>query len=154
MPIFTKKDIQKLYFEEFDNETLFFPEGTYKSGEMNAYVVESDEDRELIYSFMKKEGIYFTIHVLLLMVAVILGLQASRQFTTFIFAFVFASIYWPVYHFRINKKLKNVKRIKVDKDTKLSKALALTLHWKVWLFITVQFVASFVIATFLKGNIF
>ncbi len=123
------------YFEEKDSHVVFCPDGKYKAGKYNSYIIKSENDRQTVHQFLKKVTVYSFILILLFPIVLFGSMPFSElifpQFgdlVSIIITYIVIIIFLIWYKHNVNKITKGF-----DKLTSRRKFSVLSFTWKMWL---------------------
>ena len=78
---FITTDIKKSYFEETESNIIFYPDGKIRFGKVKTYYLKSDDDVQILLSFLEKFN-KLSIIFILVSIAILFG---SLPFSFYIF---------------------------------------------------------------------
>ena len=132
---FLKNIIEEGFFEETESCLVFYPDGKYVAGKIKSYIIQSDDDKQNIYLFLKRSSIY-SLTVILFCPLVLFG---SMPFSELVFhdygdliSLVIASIIIIVFRIWYDYKVKKI-TTGFDKIISRRKFREVKFGWKMWL---------------------
>jgi len=132
------------YFEDKDSNVVFCPDGKYKAGKFNSYIIKPEDDRQTVDQFLNKVTVYSFILILLFPIVLFGSIPFSElifpQFgylVSLIITFIIIIIFVIWYQHKVNKITKGFNKL-----TSRRKFSEVSFTWKMWL---LGFIFTFII---------
>ena len=130
--------------ERSGDRVLFFPDGKYRFGNLKAYVLNSNEELNSVYSFFQKYLIYSSLWIAIVIIVFFVTIPFITHIGSLILCSAIISSFTMCYHYKIKKCFKDMEIISCTRT--MDFFWFFKINWRIWLFTVILLVVSIVIA--------